>query len=141
MFFEKGNSPCIPEIPKIKIRRRILDHHLPGIRRITLFYRRNICYRNFTTFYYIHFKRITTQTSRHAKLRQEINLFLQFSDSIRTTLIDNEKTQVVKVDLQRFLAWFIIIYFQHNLCLISTARKNFRLQISDKETILPEQNV
>ena len=65
-----------------------------------------------------------TQTSRHAIERRKINLFSQFLDLIRKTLTDNELSQMKKMDLQRILAWFMIDYFQHNLDLISQARKN-----------------
>ena len=46
-----------------------------------------------------------------------------------------------KVSLQKILAWFIIDYFVHKLDLISTARKCFRPQTSDDETILGDQTV
>ena len=75
------------------------------------------------------------QTSLHAVVKQEINLYSQFLDSIRKTLTDNEISQIVEVDLQRIVTWFIIDYFVLNLDLLSTARKSFRPQTSDDETI------
>ena len=39
-------------------------------------------------------------------------------------------------DLQKILAWFIFDYFDHNLDLISKARKTFQQSNSDDETIL-----
>ena len=56
--------------------------------------------------------------SRHAIERQETNLFSGFLKSIREALTHNEISQVVKVDLQRILAWFIVDYFVHNVDLI-----------------------
>ena len=52
----------------------------------------------------------------------------------------NEITQHVKPDLQKILAWFIIDYFSHNLDFIEKARKNFRPQNTDDETVLAEQS-
>ena len=63
--------------------------------------------------------------SRHAKVKQAIKLFSQVLDSIREKVTDNEKSQIVKIDLQRILAWFKTDNFQHNLDLLSTARKQF----------------
>ena len=63
--------------------------------------------------------------SRHALVKQKFNLFSAFSDSIRKTLTDIEISQIVEADLQRFLAWFIIDYLQHNLELSARARKIF----------------
>ena len=51
------------------------------------------------------------QISRHAIVRQELNAFLLFLISIRETLTNNEKSKIVKVDLQKVLAWFKIEYF------------------------------
>ena len=65
--------------------------------------------------------------------------FLQFSDSIRETLTDNDISQIVKVDLQRIQAWFIIDCFVHNIDLISTASNSFRPQTSDDKTISADQ--
>ena len=63
------------------------------------------------------------QTSRYPIVRQDINLFSQFIHSIRETFTDNDISQLVNVDLQRILAWFIKEYFVHKKELISTARK------------------
>ena len=43
------------------------------------------------------------QTSRHAKVRHKINLFSQLLDSFCETLTQNEKSQIVKVDLKKIL--------------------------------------
>ena len=77
------------------------------------------------------------QTSRHATVRQKINLFSP--QIIRSTLADEELSQVAEIDLQRILAWFILDFFVHNLDLNSTARKIFRSKTSDNETILAEE--
>ena len=56
-------------------------------------------------------------------MRTKKNLLSQFLDSIRETLTDTEKSQLMKTDLQRILLWFIIDCFQHNLDLIVKSRK------------------
>ena len=45
----------------------------------------------------------------------------------------------VDIDLQKILALFIIGYFVHSIDLISLARKSFRPQNSDNETILADE--
>ena len=57
-----------------------------------------------------------TQTSRHTIVRQKIHIF------------------------SKFLAWFIIYYFNHNIYLIKQARKNIRPQKTDDKTVLAEQS-
>ena len=42
--------------------------------------------------------------------------------------------------MQKFLAWFIIDYFTHNLYLISQARKNFKPQSTNDDTVIAEQS-
>ena len=42
--------------------------------------------------------------------------------------------------MQKILAWFIINYFTHNLDLISQARKNFRHQNTNDDTVITEQS-
>ena len=44
------------------------------------------------------------QISRNTRVRGEIDLLSQFSDSIRETLTDNEIQQIIKIDLRRILA-------------------------------------
>ena len=61
-------------------------------------------------------------------------------NAIREDLTKNEITQHVKHDLQKILAWLVIDYFSHNLDLIEQARKNFRPQSTDDETLLEEQS-
>ena len=61
-------------------------------------------------------------------------------NTIRENLSKNEVSQNVKHDLQRILAWFIIDYFTHNIDVISQARKNFRPQNTDDDTVLAEQS-
>ena len=66
-------------------------------------------------------------------------MFSKFFNEIRENLTSNEITQHVKHDLQKILAWFIIDYFVHNIALISLARKIFRPQNANDETILGEK--
>ena len=42
--------------------------------------------------------------------------------------------------MQKILAWFTIDYFTHNLDLISQARKNFRPQGTNDDTVIAEQS-
>ena len=42
--------------------------------------------------------------------------------------------------MQKVLAWFILDYFTHNLDLISQARKNFRPQNTNDDTVIEEQS-
>ena len=79
-----------------------------------------------------------TQTSRHTTVRQEINTFSKFLKVIHENLTSNDITQHVKHDLQKIIAWFIIGYFVYNIDIIPLARKNFRPQNTDNETILAE---
>ena len=55
-------------------------------------------------------------------------------------LANDQITQNFKHDLQKILAWFIIDYFSHNIDLIEQARKFFRPQSADDETVLAEQS-
>ena len=56
-------------------------------------------------------------------------------------LSSNEVSQIVKHDLQKTLAWFIMIdYFTHNFDLISPSRKNFRPPSTNDDTVLSEQS-
>ena len=81
-----------------------------------------------------------TQTSRHTVVRQEIHIFSKFLNAIREHLTKNEVTHHVKHDLQKILALFIIDYFSHSIDLIERARKNFRPQNTDDETVLAEKS-
>ena len=71
------------------------------------------------------------QTSRHATVIHNLNLFSQFPDSFREALTDSETSLIIKGDLQGYLAWLTIDYFELNLSIISQARKNFRPQTND----------
>ena len=81
----------------------------------------------------------STQKSRHTTVRQEIHIFSKFFIAISENLTSNEITQHVEHDLKFFLAWFIINYFVQIIDLIALARKTFRPQNTDDETILAEQ--
>ena len=72
-----------------------------------------------------------TQTSRH--------IFSKLLNAISENLTTNDMTQHVKQGLQKILAWFIIDYFAHIIDLIEQARKTFRTQNTDEETILAKQ--
>ena len=80
------------------------------------------------------------QTSRHTKVRNEIAAFLTFLNTIRETFTSNEISRNVKHDLQKILAWFIIDYFAHNIDLIARARKIFRPQSTNDDTVIAEQS-
>ena len=80
------------------------------------------------------------QTSRHTNLRNEIAAFSAFLNKIRENFPNNEISPIVKHDLQKTLAWFIIDYFTHNIDLIAQARKNFRPQSTNDDTVIAEQS-
>ena len=80
-----------------------------------------------------------TQTSRHSTVRQEICICSKFLNTIRENFISNEISPIVKHDLQKKLACFIIDYFVHNVDLIALSRKSFRPQNSDDETVLADE--
>ena len=63
---------------------------------------------------------------------------LKILKCLRETFTDNEVSQINKDQLLIILIWFIIYYFQHNLDLISQARKFSRPQNDDK-TILADK--
>ena len=67
-----------------------------------------------------------TETSKHTKVINGIKIFSTFLHIIRKNFTKNDVSQNTKHDLQKFLAWFIIDYFTHNLDLISQARKKFQ---------------
>ena len=81
-----------------------------------------------------------TQTSRHTIVRHEIHMFSKFLNAIREDLTKNEITQHVKHDLQKILPWLIIGFFSQNLDFIEQARKIFRSQSTDDETVLAEHS-
>ena len=80
------------------------------------------------------------QTSRHTNVRKEIAAFSAFLNTIRENFSNNEISPNVKHDLQKILAWFIIDYFNHNIDLIAQARKNFRPQSTNDDTVIAEQS-
>ena len=82
----------------------------------------------------------TVQTSRHTNLRNEITAFSAFLNTIRENFSNNEFSPNVKHDLQKILAWFTIDYFTHNIDLIAQARKNFRPQSTNDDTVIVEQS-
>ena len=80
------------------------------------------------------------QTSRHTNVRNEIAAFSAFLNTIREEFLNNETSRNVKHDLQKILAWFIIDYFAHNFDLIAQARKNFRPQSTNDDTVISKQS-
>ena len=66
--------------------------------------------------------------------------FSKFVHAIRENLTNDRITQNDKHDSQKILAGFIINFFSHKIELIEQARKNFRPQIRDDETVLAEQS-
>ena len=81
-----------------------------------------------------------TETSKHTKVRNEITVFSIFLHIISESFTKEDVSQSTKHDLKKILAWFIIGYFTHNLDLISQARKNFRPQNTNDDTVLSEQS-
>ena len=81
-----------------------------------------------------------TETSKHTKIRNEITIFSTFLHIIRKNFTNSDVSQNTKHDLQKILAWFIKDYFTHNIDLISQARKNFRPQSTNDDTVIAEQS-
>ena len=80
------------------------------------------------------------QTSRHTNVRIEVTAFSAFLNTIRENFSNNETSQNVKHDLQKILASFIFDYFTHNIDLIAQARKIFRPQCTNDDTVIAEQS-
>ena len=80
------------------------------------------------------------QTSKHTKVRKEITAFSTFFNGIRENFYSNDVSQNTKHDLEKILAWFTIDYFTHNIDLIAQARKNFRPQSNNDDTVIAEQS-
>ena len=66
-------------------------------------------------------------------------MFSTFLHIIRENFTNNDVSQNTKYDLQKKLAWFMIDYFTNNLDLIAQARKNFRPQSTNDDTVIEEQ--
>ena len=66
--------------------------------------------------------------------------FSAFLNTIPENLTINDVSQNSKHDLQKILAWFIIDYFTHNNDLIAQARKSFRPQSTNNDTVIAEQS-
>ena len=81
-----------------------------------------------------------TQTSKHTKVRNEITVFSTFLNIIRENSTNNDVSQKTKQDLQKILAWFIIDNFTHTFDLIAQARKKFRPQSTNDDTVIEEQS-
>ena len=80
------------------------------------------------------------QTSKHTKVRNEIAAFSTFLNAIRENFTNNDVSQNTKHDLQKTLAWFTIDYFTHKIDLIEQARKTFRPQSTNDDTVIAEQS-
>ena len=80
------------------------------------------------------------QTSKHTKVRNKIAAFSTFLNAIRENFTNNDVSQNTKHDLQKILAWFTIDHFIHNIDLIEQARKNFRPQSTNDDTVNAEQS-
>ena len=189
-MFQPVISPCKPEFPDVKIKRKIIEHYLKDICNLTqqygiytiefstqrtahnkyviqtddidlefskvfIVYIKSIQYHNsiftnevFAIIYsYISILEKTevqstspTETSKHTQVRNEITVFSTFLHIIRENFTNNDVSQNTKHDLEKLLAWIIIDYFTHNLDLISQARKNFRPQSTNDDTVIAEQS-
>ena len=80
------------------------------------------------------------QTSKHTKVRNENAPFSTFLNAIRENYTNNDVSQNSKHDLQKILAWCTIDYFTHNIDLIEQARKTFRTQSVNVDTVIAEQS-
>ena len=66
--------------------------------------------------------------------------YQHFLNTIRENFLNNEIFPNVKYDLQKILSWFVIDSFTHNIDLIAQARKNFRPQSTNDDTVIAEQS-
>ena len=80
------------------------------------------------------------QTSKHTKVRNEIVAFSTFLNAIRENFTNNDVSQNTKHYLQKKLAWLTIDFFTHNIDLIEQARKTFRPQSTNDDTVIAEQS-
>ena len=80
------------------------------------------------------------QTSKHTKVRNKIIAFSRFLNAIRENFTNNDVSQNTKHNLQKILAWFTIDYLTHNIDLIGQARKTFRPQSTNDDTVIAEQS-
>ena len=80
------------------------------------------------------------QTSKHTRVRNKIVDFSTFLNIIRENFTNNDVSQNTKHDLPKTLAWFTIDYFTHNIDLIEQARKTFRPQGTNDDTVIAEQS-
>ena len=80
------------------------------------------------------------QTSKHTKVRIKIVAFSILLNPICENFTNNDVSQNTKHDLQKILAWFTIDYFTHNIDLIEQARKTFRPQSKNDDTVIAEQS-
>ena len=80
------------------------------------------------------------QTSRHTNVRNEVAAFSAFLNTIRENFSNNENSPNVKHDLQQILRRFKIDHVTHNIDLIAQARKNFKPQRTNDETVLAEKS-
>ena len=71
-------------------------------------------------------------------IRTEINPFARLLNSIREKLTDKENSQIIKVDLQKISAWFIIDYFHYIFDLMKQSKEEFRANC-DEDTILADE--
>ena len=70
----------------------------------------------------------------------KITAFSTFLNIIREIVTNNDVSQNTKHDLKKMLAWFTIDYFTHNIDLIEQARKTFRPQSTNDNTVIAEQS-
>ena len=80
------------------------------------------------------------QTSNYTKVRNEIVAFSTFLNAIPENFTNYDVSENTKLDLQKILVWFISDYFTHNIDLIEQARKTFRLQSTNDDTVIAEQS-
>ena len=79
-------------------------------------------------------------TSKQTKVRNKIAAFSTFLNAICEHFTNKDVSQNTKHDLQKILAWFTIDYFTHNIDSTELARKNFRPQSTNDDTVIAEQS-
>ena len=144
-LFEPGISPCKSEFPDIKIKRQIIEHYLKDICNLT---QQNGIYTiEFSTPRKLHGKYVIQRddfdlefSKVFTKVRNEIAAFSTFLNAIRENFTNNDVSQNTKHDPQKILVWFTIGYFIQKIDLIEQARKNFRPQSTNDDTVIAEQS-
>ena len=165
-MFEPEISPCKSEFPDIEIKRQIIGHYLKDICHLT---QQNGIYTieistprtlhgkyviqtddidlEFSKVFTEYIKNIQYQNSQRANsifTNEVFAIIYSYLSILKRTeaqiFTNNDVSQSTKRDLQKILARFTIDYFTHNIDLIEQARKTFKPQSTNDDTVIAEQS-